>query len=200
MTPRSTAPVRILVVCTANRCRSPLAAALLSRALHARDVDAEVVTAGLRGPGRSATEETAAVAARRDLDLAAHTSRVLDADLVGATDLVLGMERAHVREVVSQDASVWPHTFTLKELVRRGEAVGRREPDETLDHWLGRVGDGRTSRALLGDSPDDDVTDPTGGPVAEHEDLAQELEDLAERLAELVAPPAQLPPVRWHSP
>jgi protein-tyrosine-phosphatase len=198
--PAGDPPARVLVVCSANRCRSPLAAALLRMALVERDVPADVGTAGLRSPGRSATDQTSMVGARRGLDLTAHRSRTLDPDLIATTDLILGMERVHVREVVALEPSAWSRTFTLKELVRRGESAGSREPDESIGSWLRRVSEGRTARDLMGESPDDDVTDPTGGPMAEHEDLAQELEDLVRRLAELVAVPVELPPVRWQSP
>jgi protein-tyrosine phosphatase len=189
-------PARILIVCTANRCRSPLAAALLGAALAEHGETAEIDTAGLGAQGRAATDETMAVAARRDLDLAAHRSRTLEPTLVARADIVLGMERVHVREVVAADPSAWPRTFTLKELVRRGEAVGAQQPGETLAAWLARVGEGRQSRDLLGASPLDDVADPSGRPIGDHEDLAHDLEDLLGRLANLLRPDLQ-PPIRW---
>ncbi len=181
---------RILVVCTANQCRSPLAAALLQAALHARGVLVEVDTAGLGEPGFAATDPTLAVGARRGLDLTAPRSRQLTPDLIAPADLVLGLERRHVREVVVMVPSAWPRSFTLKEVVRRGERVGRRQSGESLPSWLERVHEGRERRELLGSSRLDDVGDPSGGTVADHEDLARELEDLLERLVGLAWPDA----------
>ena len=182
-------PVEILVVCTANRCRSPLAAALLAPLLELRGVPARVATAGLRSPGRATPRETTAVASRRQLDVSAHRSRVLDAEEVATADLILGMERLHVREVVARHPGSWPRTFTLKGLVRRATELQPRAADEMLEAWLARMNENRAPRDLLGASPEDDVTDPTGGTLAEHEDLAEELADLIARLVDLAWPP-----------
>lgn len=190
--------VRVLIVCTANRCRSPLAAALLDAALTRRGQTVEVLTAGLGAPGLAATDETILVAARHDLDLTDHRSRGIDRALVARADVVLAMERRHVREVVVDDPSAWPRTFTLKELVRRGTAIGPRPDDESLPAWLARAHEGRTHRDLLGASPLDDVDDPSGAPLGDHEDLARELEELVGRIADLIVR-SRPPPIRWSS-
>jgi low molecular weight protein-tyrosine phosphatase len=178
----------IVIVCTAGRCRSPLAAALLHDALVARSAPAEIETVGLLEPGLPAVAETVAVAERRGLDLTDHRSRRLESAFVAHADLVLAMERRHVQEVVAVDPAAWPRTFTLKELVRRGAAIGPREPGEPVAVWTARAHEGRRTRDLLGASELDDVADPAGRPIGEHEELAVELEDLTSRLADLIAP------------
>jgi protein-tyrosine phosphatase len=177
-----------VVLCTANRCRSPLAAALLHKVLAERGVSAEVDALGLLERGHPAPAETVAVAATRGLDLSDHRSRRLDAAVVSHADLVLAMERRHVREVVAADPVTWPRTFTLKEIVRRGQRSGGRKSGEALTTWIARAHEGRRSRELLGASELDDVADPVGRPLGEHEDLALELEDLTRDLAELMFP------------
>lgn len=179
---------RVLVVCTANRCRSPLAAALLREALDVRTVGVEVRTAGLLDDGLPATEATVAVAARRGVDLGGHRSARVDPTDVSAADLVIGMERLHVREAVLAVPEAWPRAFTLKELVRRGEAVGPRSSHESLATWLARLHEGRRRQEVLGASPLDDVADPAGHPIGEHEDLARELEQLVGLLVQLAWP------------
>jgi protein-tyrosine phosphatase len=154
-------------------------------------VTAEVDSAGLGEAGFPATDATVAVAARRGLDLADHRSRRLTADLITPADLVLGMERVHVREVVVARPSAWPRTFTLKELARRAEAVPARTADLTVPAWIARLHEGRERRDLLGVSPLDDVTDPTGGTLAEHEDTARELDALIDRLLARAWPEAE---------
>jgi protein-tyrosine phosphatase len=188
----------LLVVCTANRCRSPLGAALLDRAVAAGGASAHVDSAGFAEPGRPATEATVQVAARRGLDLTEHRSRLVEPELAERAALVVAMERFHVQDVVLAAPSAWPRTFTLKEAVRRGEALGARHPSETLPSWVAQVHEGRQRRDLLGASPLDDVPDPTGGTLAEHEDTARELEDLTGRLADLLRLPDR-PPIRWPS-
>jgi protein-tyrosine phosphatase len=163
-----------------------MAAALLAARLRDGNVDATVTSAGRLEGGMPAESGAVHALASRGIDLAAHrsTSHVADPAVLADVDLVLGMAREHVRDVVVADPLVFPRAFTLKELVRRGHRVGRRRPDETVREWLARVHAGRTTRDLLGHSPDDDVADPIGRPDAAFVATADELDAL---LAELVA-------------
>jgi protein-tyrosine-phosphatase len=95
------------------------------------------------------------------------------------------MAREHVRHAVVVRPDAWPRVFTILELVRRGDLVGPRLPGETLAGWLARAHEGRSGLALLGDSPQDDVADPIGGPRSAYERTAAELEQLVGRLADL---------------
>ncbi len=103
-------------------------------------------------------------------------------DVLAGAQLILGMAREHVREAVVLDPALWPRTFTLKELVRRGEASGPRRADEPLADWLARVGQGRRLSDLTGSSVDDDIEDPIGMPRSSYERMARELDDLTGRL------------------
>src|SRR2546422_9414087 len=68
-------PASILFVCYGNMCRSPLAAALLRRALSRKDVS--VASAGFMGPGRPAPPEAVAAGSRYGVGPFAHWSRPL---------------------------------------------------------------------------------------------------------------------------
>jgi len=127
-------------------------------------VAAQVRSAGSRATGRPVRPEVAAVASERGLDLADHTSRLLDAQLGGEADLVLGMAREHVREAVALAPEAWNTAFTLKELIRRGRA--RPRTDEALAAWLADLGGGREIHELLGDAAEDDIEDPVSRPLA----------------------------------
>jgi protein-tyrosine-phosphatase len=96
------------------------------------------------------------------------------------------MTREHVREVVVLVPEAWPYTFTLKELVRLGEAHGRRGPGQPLPSWLAEVGVGRERSALMGAGLIDDIEDPLGGTPARFVETAAELRDLCRRLMDLV--------------
>lgn len=150
-------------------------------------IDATVSSAGLLYDGRAATGTGVEAMAARGIDTSGHTSRKLHVGLLDV-DLVLGMAREHVREAVMLRTERFGHTFTLKELVRRGEAVGPREPSETLDAWLALVAEGRQPRDLLGSSLDDDVADPIGQGLAVYERTAAELADLVDRVIDLIWP------------
>lgn len=176
----------VLVVCTANVCRSPMAAALLGRALRDRGVDAEVTSAGLLFDGRSCPPEVVEVMAGRGLDVSGHSSRIMTAEMVASADLVVCMGREHVREASVSGPGAFTKSLTIKELVRRGETAGPRRRGEDPAAWLGRVGEGRRPTDLLGGSTADDVEDPIGGPYAGYEATAAELEGLCAVLARLL--------------
>jgi protein-tyrosine phosphatase len=161
---------------------------MLQVELDRRGIDLPVSSAGLLGEQQPATEATSDVAREFDLDLSRHESRQLAPSLVRNANLVIGMERRHVREAVLLDPGAWPRTFTLKEIVRRAESLGARSDGEAFDEWVQRVHSGRKPSALLGTSADDDVEDPTGRPFADHGTTARELSDLVARLAELAWP------------
>lgn len=166
----------VLVVCTANQCRSPMAAAMLRRAMPGAAVT--VLDAGFGEPGHPVTAGTLEAAAGLGLDLSEHRSTQVDAEVLERADLVLTMERRHVRDLVVDQPELWPKTFTIKELVRRAEAVGPRAPDQPLADWLAVVGRDRTRTELLGASALDDVADPTTDRTVDHDVTAAALLEL----------------------
>ena len=86
----------VLFICTANQCRSPMAAALL-KSLVTQYGEADrwrIQSAGTWAePGRPATQLAQAVLRRRNLDLSDHRSRALDAALLAEASIVLVMTR-----------------------------------------------------------------------------------------------------------
>ncbi|MDQ6724778.1 MAG: hypothetical protein M3066_01170 [Actinomycetota bacterium] len=145
-------------------------------------IDVGVTSAGLLQAGNPAQAHGIDVAQSLGMDMSVHRSRSMTRDVLSAADLIVGLAREHVREAVVLDPALWPRTFTLKELVRRGEAAGPRRPDEALADWLARAGQGRRVADLSGSSPDDDVEDPIGMPRSSYERMARELDDLTGRL------------------
>ena len=178
----------ILVLCTANQCRSVMTESLLRHRLAAAGVLASVRSAGMLGDGSPPPPQVISALAGYGLDAAAYRGRALrEGDLAGS-DLVLAMAREHLRYAVVTLPGAWPRAFTLKGLVRRGQQIGPRPAAEPLAGWLGRVHDGRNRSALLGDSPDDDVADPAGGTPQEYVAAAAGLDQLLARLVELAWP------------
>jgi protein-tyrosine phosphatase len=163
-----------------------MAEVLLRHRLGDLGVDATVASAGLLRSGQPASEHGVDILRGRGLDMTAHRSRAMSRDILSSADLVVAMAREHVREAVVLDPGLWPRTFTLKELVRRGEAAGPRLSDEPLADWLARVGQGRRVADLTGSSPADDVEDPYGGPRGDYDRMAAELDRLIDRLVRLV--------------
>jgi protein-tyrosine phosphatase len=145
-----------------------------------------VLSAGLLDSGRPVTREVVATLAPYGVDMTSHRSTRLTPAAVEQADLIIGMERRHGREAVLLVPTALPRTFTLKELVRRGEQAGPRHPGQTLAAWLERVADGRERTDLVGRSAEDDVDDPLGGSLADYRATATEIADLILRMARLL--------------
>lgn len=165
-----------------------MAEALLRRRLAALGVDAAVTSAGLVHDDWPASEGSVVAMGRRGLDVAPHRSRVVRREHLAAADLIVAMARVHAREVLVVDPSLLARTFTLKDLVRRGEYAGPRRTGESFDDWLARVGHGRRTVDLLGEDPADDVADPIGQSQDTYDRTADELDRLVDRLVAVAWP------------
>lgn len=153
------APAALLFVCTANMCRSPLAAALARRALAGAAVDID--SAGMLPGGRPVPDTGQKVAAAHGLDLRAHRSAELDSALLERADVVLTMTRAQARELVVQQPELWPRVFTVKQFAR-WLPMHRPHADGVSRAWLVAAAAHRAPGELLGEDPDDDTQDPMG--------------------------------------
>jgi protein-tyrosine phosphatase len=87
---RRPVPAAVLVVCHGNICRSPFGAARLAGDLALAGVRVE--SAGFIGPNRPCPPEAVTAADQRGVDLSAHRSKLLTADIVRAADLILVMD------------------------------------------------------------------------------------------------------------
>ncbi len=107
----------VLHVCSANRCRSPLAELMMRRALGAYDSRVRVGSAGTwtRG-GEQMWGPAAEEATRRGLRPVGFVSRPLSPTLVEGADLVLAATRSLRDAVVTQVPSALGKTFTWREL------------------------------------------------------------------------------------
>lgn len=89
----------ILLVCTGNLCRSPMAAALLQARLEQDEqrLDWRVISAGVwAAEGRPASKHARTVMEKRGYNVEQHRSRQITRELVAEADLVLGMTPHHV--------------------------------------------------------------------------------------------------------
>jgi protein-tyrosine phosphatase len=117
---------QILVVCTANICRSPMAAALLRARLASLGLSAqiEVLSAGVWAQeGQAASSDAIAVLAERDIDLAPHRSQRVSLPLLEKADLILVMEEAHRRSLFYLAPQHLAKVFLLTEMAGRHEDV-----------------------------------------------------------------------------
>jgi protein-tyrosine-phosphatase len=146
------------------------------------------ILAGQPSIPSSVPDEVLEVMDAYGIDLRGHRSRELTASMLHDSDLVIGMSRRHVQEAVLLDPGSWPHTFLLKEVVRRGDAVGPRSGTQGVPAWIEAVHGDRTRESLLRRSGVDEVADPYGGTLAEYRSTAVELARLTTRLSGLLWP------------
>lgn len=117
-------PFTIVVVCTANICRSPIAERLLRHSLDndawrlQRDVPIVVRSAGTRATDRPLPADTVGELVRLGLSTAQHTPVLLDASVLADADLVLGLTREHRRSIVRVAPRMATRSFTLVEYAR----------------------------------------------------------------------------------
>lgn len=179
-------PMRILVVCTGNICRSPMAEALLRADAAAAGLDVQVASVGMRAVTGPADPQAKRVMAARGIDIGGHRARQFQRVDATAADLVVAMERAHVIEIVAEAATALGHTFTLPELVRLGSVVGPVR-GATFADWLASVAAQRSPSAMLRGVPADEVDDPYGRGRRAFNRCADQLDGLCAAAIDLLA-------------
>lgn len=112
----------VLLVCTGNICRSPMAEGLL-RARLARDEPRRGWQVGSAGvwttEGWLASTYAVEEMAQREIDLRAHRSRSVTRELMGQADLVLVMTRHHAEALRAAFPDYAQRVYLLSEMVRR---------------------------------------------------------------------------------
>ncbi|MGY4859435.1 arsenate reductase/protein-tyrosine-phosphatase family protein [Cryobacterium sp. AP23] len=109
----------VLIVCTGNICRSPVAERLLRAQTAARGLPVVVHSAGTQSMvGHDMTPEAAHLAAHYGADPAGHASQQLTEQLITDADLILTATREHRSKVVSLHPRAARYTYTLNQFVR----------------------------------------------------------------------------------
>jgi protein-tyrosine-phosphatase len=178
----------ILVVCTGNICRSPMAEGFLRASLARRlgDDAPAVRSAGLAGwDGSGATDEAIRAAGELGVDIGAHVARHLDDPILDEPDLIVCMTAEQRDAIARSRPDVAGRTFTLSELVLLLEASPATGPIDTRVAAAAAARNGSTSRP-------GDIHDPLGEPLDGYRRVAAELHELSDRLAAaLVEAPAR---------
>lgn len=107
----------VLFVCTANICRSPMAAALFKARLKDKP-GWRVESAGTWAPEGEPAAARAQLALRgRGLDLGKHRSRTVTPELLEQFDLILTMERGHKEALVAEFPEIASRVYLLSEML-----------------------------------------------------------------------------------
>ena len=118
--------LRVLTVCTHNRTRSVMMAALLERLLTTElgDGAVSVRSAGFGPVGLPAIPDAVDAMKRRGLDVSGHRSSEPTGHLVDGADVILTAERDHVVQIAALAPSALPRAMTLPEFLDRTAAAG----------------------------------------------------------------------------
>ncbi|MDO8544928.1 MAG: low molecular weight protein arginine phosphatase [Opitutaceae bacterium] len=155
----------IVVVCTANICRSPMAAALLQHALAAQPEplkSLKVISAGVAArTGESVSENSVFALKKVGIDVSQHRAQPLTQKLLDEALIVLCMTESHRAMIEVQADPVPKNLFLFRQFL---------------------PGDGEK-----------EIGDPYGGPFKVYEsardEMVESIPSLVERLKTLISPP-----------
>jgi protein-tyrosine-phosphatase len=133
----------IIVVCTANICRSPMGAALLKHALAGKPEPLSRLTVGSAGVsarrGEPVTEYSAMALKKVGIDISDHHSQPLTQQMLDQAKLILCMTESH-RDMIQLTAEPVPkHLYLFREFMKDG-------PKEIPDPYGGPYSLYETSR------------------------------------------------------
>jgi protein-tyrosine phosphatase len=179
------ATFNVLMICSGNLCRSPIAEQLL----RARTLGSGIAvsSAGVIAEDGAAMPSEAAIISRRyGGDPSTHLSRLLTAEHLREADLVLTATRAHRSSVVQLLPRMSRRTFTINEFARllgnlpEAERAGLLDSASVVD----------TVRSLRGfvappeDPDDDDLEDPYRRSFEVYESVGARLHEQIALIAE----------------
>lgn len=179
----------VLMVCTANQCRSPLAEFLLKHELKKIGLDQawSVSSAGTDGrDGLGMHPSASRVLTRRGIKTNDWRSRRLTAEVIHRADLILTATTAHRRAVVVTEPRSISRTHPLLQfaalcdLVEQGGGSGVDGGRELLNSALAA-----RSQVAVRKAADDELQDPIGRPFEAFELCAS---TIAESLGRILRP------------
>ncbi|MDQ8184426.1 low molecular weight protein arginine phosphatase [Pelagicoccus sp. SDUM812002] len=124
-------PNEIVFVCTANTCRSPMAAALFRHALNAQDgpiKDLKISSAGVSAfPGQAASKNSVEALKKVGIDLESHQSQSLNQPLVDNAIAYFCMTDSHLAMLNYQIDPPPANAFLMRQFI--GNDTDNQIPD-----------------------------------------------------------------------
>jgi protein-tyrosine phosphatase len=177
----------VAFICTGNRFRSPLAAALLTAQLGELPVRASSL--GILDLGSvGALSEAVQIGGSLGVDLSGHQTRTMAQVDLEPLDLIVCFEWTHVHAAIIDGHAPIERTFTLPELVGLLRELPDSEPGSApVERARVRVQQAHALRpaGFRGRRPPE-IPDPLGRPPAAQRRIADELRELVTELSRLL--------------
>lgn len=123
---------KILVICTGNACRSPMAEGFLKKYLKPEG-GFEISSAGVAAvAGAHASPFAVEVMKQEGIDISSHSTRPFSSDTAKAADVILAMTNAHKDFVISAVPEIKDKVFLYKEF------AGTDDKDTEIADPIGR--------------------------------------------------------------
>jgi glycine hydroxymethyltransferase len=185
----------VLLICTGNICRSPMAEGILrDRFLKLGLDDVRISSSGVAGLDRSpAMPEAVMAMAELGVDVSGHVARRFDSDQAFGADLLITMTQEQADIVNRLAPRTAPRTFTMKELVSLLDQNPPPTRDDERDPTtrLRNVVEDADRRRVHGEASapaDADIADPLGLGLEAFRAVAWELDELTGRLVDYLFP------------
>ena len=145
----------ILLVCTGNTCRSPMAEGILKsmvqKNMRLKD-KVKVISAGVAAhPGQPASPQAVEALRRLGIDISGHRTDQVDEDMLKDADIILTMTEGHKQIIRLMDPAAADKVFTLREHIQGDKS---------------------------------DISDPFGQPVEQYVKCAGEIAQLMQKLVD----------------
>jgi protein-tyrosine phosphatase len=179
--PRRNGRFELVLLCTGNRARSPIAEAFLRDLL--ADLPVRVRSLGTLEVGAApALPEAIEAAAARGLDISAHRARALAGEDLSGADLVVGFEQRHVVAAVVDGGARRDRVFSLPELVELLEQGPAQRLGEPVERATQAIADAHARRSgqTAGRA---ELADPLGQDRRFYRDTVERVRELSTRLA-----------------
>lgn len=194
MTAPAGGPLRILTVCSHNRTRSVMLAAMLRAMLDDRmgEGAVQIRSSGFGPVDLPPIDDAVDAMRRRGLDVSAHRSSTTTAVLVDGADLILAAERDHVVKVAALSRDAFRRALTLPEFLAAA-AKGSHDDGVDVRSWVQSLTEERTAGAYLREAVPE-VADPTGSMPRAFEAAVSAIEQQCREVTSHLAMRQRTPP------